>query len=170
MIKAVHLREVITLTLKELADLAKKPKIYSKAAVELLMLTAAQESHGGKYLKQDDNNPKTLFDGPALGIYQIEPTTAADLFTNYLAFKADLLGAQITFATSINEGNWRQNMMGNIPYQTVMARLQYYRKPGSLPEYTDIDGLAKYYKVHWNTHLGKATVEEAIKNYWRFGK
>ena len=159
-IKAEHLREVIEMVLTELADKAGRPSLKSDSAVELLMLTAAQESHAGKYLKQ--------INGPALGIFQIEPATAEDLFDNFLRYHDDLLDAQITFAQIINKYNWRSNMMGNLPYQIVLARLQYFRFAEALPSKNDIAGMAQYYKTYWNTHEGKATVEEAIENYRRY--
>ena len=40
-----QLRELIS-------DVLKAMKMYSEAAVELLMLTAAQETHCGRYIKQ----------------------------------------------------------------------------------------------------------------------
>ena len=46
------------------------------------MLTAAHESHQGEYPKQVHE--------PALGIYQVEPTTAYELFKNYLWRKPDM--------------------------------------------------------------------------------
>lgn len=44
-----------------------KLNAYSKDAEELLIFTCAVETNGGEYLKQ--------IQGPALGIYQCEPTT-----------------------------------------------------------------------------------------------
>lgn len=47
-------------------------RLYSVEAIDLLMLTAAQESHLGKYIQQ-------LGSGPARGIFQMEPKTLQDL-------------------------------------------------------------------------------------------
>ena len=49
-------------------------RIMSQDAVTLLTGTAAKESIVGKYVKQ--------INGPALGIYQIEPNTHQDLWHN----------------------------------------------------------------------------------------
>lgn len=57
---------------------------YSDEAVDLLMLTAAQESEMGRYLYQ-------LGNGPARGIFQMEPATHRCLYENYLKNKSDLV-------------------------------------------------------------------------------
>ena len=57
--------------LKELIErVLRKVNLYSDAAVDLLMLTAAQESACGKYIRQ-------LGNGPALGIFQMEPACSS---------------------------------------------------------------------------------------------
>ena len=91
-----------------------------------------------------------------------------DLFENYLIYNDDMLDAQIMFAKCVNKENWVIHMMADIPYQIVMARLQYWRQPDALPHAGDIRGLAMYYKKFWNTPLGAATVEETIINYGRY--
>ena len=73
----VTLRNLITSVLKEL-------NLHSDNAVNLLMGTAAQESHLGKYRKQ-------LGGGPALGIFQMEPATFNDIVNNYLRYKPSLV-------------------------------------------------------------------------------
>jgi hypothetical protein len=47
------------------------PFLASLNAIQLLMGTAAQESHLGTYLKQ--------INGPALGVFQMEPNTEIDI-------------------------------------------------------------------------------------------
>ena len=56
---------------------------YSPAAEALIMGTAAQESHL-KYVKQ-------LGDGPALGLFQMEPATHDDIWANYLRFRGVII-------------------------------------------------------------------------------
>ena len=124
---------------------------YSRSAEELLMLTAATESVMGKYIHQ--------VGGPALGIYQMEPATARDIWANYLAYKRPL-------ADEIR--NWGEGpgpLPGNLYYATAMARVHYLRVPEGLPSAMDEWGLAKYWKDHYNTHLGKGTVEKAVEMY-----
>ena len=58
----------------------------------------------------------------------------------------------------------------NIAYQILLARLHYYRVRERLPNYKDVDSMAKYYKRYYNTYKGKADIKTVIKNYERFCK
>ena len=60
------------------------------------------------------------------------------------------------------------NLTNDLSYSVAMARLKYWRDPEPLPQAGDIEGLAHYWKDHYNSHLGKGTVEEFIENYQRF--
>ena len=55
---------------------------HSRAAEDLVLGTALQESNL-HYLRQ-------LNEGPARGVYQMEPATYDDIWENYLAFRAEL--------------------------------------------------------------------------------
>ena len=149
-----QLRELITAVLVEM-------DLYSANACELLMLTAAQESHLGFYIKQ-------VGSGPAKGIFQMEPSTEKDIWDNYLRYKPELakrVGAML------GEADWEHlQLTGNLLYQIAMARVHYYRRPEALPSRENIDAMARYWKKHYNTHLGKGTVYEAVKNYNRLAK
>ncbi len=133
--------------------------MWSASAENLLLGTAAQESHMGTYLRQWDA-------GPARGIYQIEPDTHDDIWRNYLKFrkalKAKVTAMRAEWSTPVDQ------LITNLAYATAMARLVYRRVPEPLPGPKDIDGMAQYYKTHWNTELGKATVEQFIENYKQF--
>lgn len=130
--------------------------LFSDDAVELLMLTAAQESGLGKYLTQ--------VRGPALGVFQAEPATIAYyldwLGKNRPELKAKLLKQCGEYSVL--------NMKGNLILQIVFARVHYLTRPGALPPKADVRGMAEYYKKHYNTHLGKATVDEAMTNYRKY--
>lgn len=153
-----HLRELITNTLRRLAVKAGMPVLYSADAVELLMMTAAQETLLGMYLKQ--------IKGPAMGIFQIEPATHSDLYSNYLVNHPQLKDAVDEFYAT--GGGFEENMTGNLLYQIAIARAFYYRVPKALPPHTDADAMARYYKKYWNTYLGKATIEEAKTRYAKY--
>lgn len=140
---------------------------YSRNAEELLLLTAAQESALGEYIHQ--------LGGPAKGIYQMEPFTHDDIWDNYLAYRNDFAFQVQNWAVPSNhfENNEEtypetQQLIGNLYYSTAMARCHYLRVSESLPEYSDVEGMARYYKKHYNTHKGKATVEETIRNYNKY--
>lgn len=165
MIDPKQLREFIDEVLREFARVADKPSLYSKDAVELLMLTAAQETHLGRYLKQ--------IKGPALGIFQIEPATLADLITNYLMYRGKLGKiVQSLYVKGLGMAGTADsvglNMQGNLILQVVIARLIYRRVPEPLPDNRSHEAMAQYWKKYWNTSLGRGTVEEAVQNYQKY--
>lgn len=129
--------------------------LYSDAAVNLLLGTCAQESQMGTYLKQ--------INGPALGIYQVEPATHKDIFDNYLKYKPDLLGIVLSLGT-YNDNS----LITNLAYATAVARIKYLRAPDKLPDDNDVTGLANYWKKYYNTPLGAGQPQEFINNYRKY--
>jgi len=164
----IQLRKAITEVLQYL-------DVYSPEALKLMMLTAAQETHGGKFLFQ-------LGDGPARGIFQMEPSTEEDLWKNFLRYREDLAerignmmanvplrymgGAADNTHIKVLFRNF--NLKYNLAYQIAMARMQYYRHSEPLPGTGNIEGMAQYYKKYYNTVAGAATVDEAINNYLKY--
>ncbi len=150
--------------LKKLIEKALKLLGYYKPeAVDLLMITAAQESHCGRYIKQ-------LGDGPACGIFQMEPDTLDDIFHNYTAYRPDLHDLVRSF---LCYGDLKLNLTGNLIFQIAIARVHYLRVPEPIPvkyagEYEYIQALAEYWKKHWNTAYGAGTVEDAVQNYNKY--
>jgi hypothetical protein len=129
----------------------------SPGAVNLLLGTAAQESGFGTYLAQ--------IRGPALGVFQMEPATETDIWSNWLAYRSHIKN-RLKAVTGVKCPS-RAHLHGNLLYQIVMARLHYLRCPAPLPAADDIAGMADYWKQHYNTPLGRGTVEEFISNYQR---
>ena len=138
---------------------------HTRAAEKLLLLTAASESFGGKYLKQ-------LGDGPALGVFQMEPATHSDLVTNFLAYRKPLRASVILAAGMARTPKGAaekpdsalssETLVYNLRYAAAMTRVHYYRRPFKMPEDARIDTLAEIWKEHYNTKLGKGTPEGAI--------
>jgi hypothetical protein len=123
---------------------------HSQAAENLVLGTALQESNL-HYLRQ-------LGDGPARGLYQMEPATHDDIWQNYLAFREELRGRVSSFLVG---GRDRvEQLVWNLAYATAMCRVHYMRVPAPLPAATDIAGMAAYWKQHYNTPQGKGTPEE----------
>ena len=149
-----ELRNLIEEVLGELATLPSYPTINRKEAVELLLGTAAQESHLGKYRKQ-------IGGGPALGIYQMEPATFDDIVKNYLSSKP-VLKEKIIEVSGVTELN-SKDLVNNDRLSTCMARVHYLRVKEGIP--SSLDGQARYYKKYYNTYLGAATEQEYISNY-----
>ncbi len=142
-----------------IAPTLRRIELYSEAAANLLLGTALHESGGLRYIRQ-------LPDGPALGPYQMEPDTHHDLYENYLNFRPRLLAKLADFTTPYEPQS--DQLIWNFTYATAVARLQYFRKPEPLPPADDLDGLADYWKKHWNTERGAGTVEQFIEAWQRF--
>jgi len=144
-IDATQLKELVIIpTLKYLS-----PEIaLSRAAVNLLMMTAAHESRLGSYLAQ--------LGGPALGIYQIEPATDLDIHLNFLGYNKRLADKVAMYRPSPEQ---------DFGYATAIARVHYYRDSEALPKHDDLIGLANYCKRVWNTEAGKASARDYYSAY-----
>lgn len=128
---------------------------WSESAEELLLGTAAQESGLGRWFHQ--------MNGPALGIYQMEPATHNDLWRNYLRYQEDLDKAVQGFLSS--NFTAEEQLTWNLAYSTAVARAQYLRFPEPLPYHLNVSGMAAYWKKYWNTPGGKGRVQEFVLNY-----
>jgi hypothetical protein len=131
----------------------------SKNARMLLLSTAAIESKCGYYVKQ--------VGGPALGIWQMEPATEADISLNCDALMDN------SFRRSIGE-----LMLDSVPvqgldliysplYACALARLKYSMDSEALPQYDNIRAVYDYYKRVYNTPLGASTYEK-FKQAWLY--
>jgi len=136
-------------------------KMHSQAAENLLVGTAGAESDYGEHFVQ--------IKGPAKGIYQMEPATHSSIWDDYLAYFPELasmargIASQHLFSSSAQ--NTHQELVYNIAYATVMARIRYKWIPAKLPEANDIIGLARYWKTHYNTHQGAGKVKDFVNKY-----
>lgn len=142
----------------------KKMGMWSESAEALILGTAAHESRLGTYLHQ--------VNGPALGIYQIEPNTHQDLWKNYLSYRSDKAAMMSGFASRNNSSIQNmsvddQELICNMAYATAVCRMIYYRRPEPLPDSKDLPGLAAYWKTHYNTEQGRGTVEQFELDYKR---
>jgi hypothetical protein len=153
MIDVKQLREeIITVALQKLG-------LYSDNALELLTLTCAQESRSGTYIKQ--------VEGPALGIFQMEPVTHESLWQSFLSRRTDL-AYKVLSSVYLSSKPPVEFLKYNLLYAAMIARCFYAKFNEPLPDANDIPAIADYYKRNWNTDKGSATVEEAIANYYIF--
>lgn len=153
MLKADQLRELII-----------KPALYdlvllSDEAVELLVFTCAVESDGGTYIKQ--------LDGPALGIYQMEPATYNDIWQNYIAFKSSIL-MKLLYNFNAPKMPDENRLLWDLRFATAMTRLHYERVNELIPAPDNIPSIYDYYKAHYNTALGAADKEKCLAAYHAF--
>jgi hypothetical protein len=117
----------------------------SAAALNLVTGTALAES-GGVYLKQ-------LGTGPALGLWQVEPATEQDIWTNFLKYRADLSSRVHGLLCG---GPTTPQLVWNLAYCAAICRLKYYRAPDALPGARDAAAMADMHKRIYNSALGAA--------------
>lgn len=132
--------------------------LWSPEAEELLIGTAAHESQLGTFVAQ--------VGGPALGVFQMEPFTWRDIYQTFLAYNNKLMG-RIHGIVPMT-GRKAEDMITDLRYACVMARLRYYRVSDPLPAADDLQGQARYWKQHYNTPKGRGTVEQYVKDYRRY--
>ena len=152
MINADQLRNLIILPVLERLEPA-FPGAKNPAAVNLLLGTAFHESLGGTYIKQ--------IQGPALGIYQMEPATHDSLWDNYINYGEHRVSAIHGFTRHGNHGQ----LIYDLNYATAMARIAYYSEsfPWCAPD--DVMGLGEIWKEYYNTPLGAGTIEQFMEHY-----
>lgn len=153
MIKPQDLREaVIEPVLEALGGF--NPKLNSEAAVDLLMGTASAESALGYNLVQDNH-------GPAMGIFQMEEATHADIY-RYLDRHPDLFN----IIDSMTIEHDAEEMIYNLRYAAAMARIRYWYVPEPMPNTREQQ--AVYWKKFYNTPLGAGTPEKYLARYEKY--
>jgi hypothetical protein len=147
--------------LEQFKELIIKPTLldlqsFSEEAIELLIFTCAVESEGGTYLKQ--------INGPACGIYQMEPDTYYDIWEHYL--KNNNYFLQI-LTSNFNVGfiPSHERLIYDLRYATAMARIFYLRIEEPIPAAKDTEAMWNYYKKYYNTEKGKAEKIKSICHY-----
>lgn len=153
MIDAAHLRKHIVRPALETLGL------WSESAEALVMGTAAAESRL-RYLVQ--------LGGPALGLWQMEPSTHSDCWASYLDYRTELAGKVMVAAgrgtktPRLPPHDW---LVFNLRYAAAICRVHYLRDPHPLPAADDVRGMAETWKRAYNTALGAGTVEHFVNAY-----
>lgn len=121
----------------------------SKNARMLLLSTAAIESNCGYYIKQ--------INGPALGVWQMEPRTHLSIYRNCDALKTVGVNNSEIYDKLISL-NLKMSKVGisrlitSPMYACAMARLKYSMFKEQLPDYNYIEGQYSYWGRLYNTH------------------
>jgi hypothetical protein len=127
--------------------------LHAANSENLIVGTALVES-AGRHLKQVGR-------GPALGMWQMEPVTHSDIWDNWLRYKPDL-AARVNGLQTQRADDFQEELIGNLFYAAAMCRVFYRRLPDTLPDDQDYEGMARLWKLRYNTYLGAGTVEKAI--------
>ena len=151
MLDVAYFADLITVVLKDslFPDLDR--------AVPLLLGTAAQES-GLQHTRQ-------LGGGPALGYFQMEPTTARDHATWFHGHT--VMQAHCVTRTGVARFTM-EALEHNVLYGIMLARLHYYvRSAARLPAPTDLIGQGTLWKRVYNTPGGAGTPAQYAAAYER---
>lgn len=95
-------------------------------------------------------------------MYQMEPRTHDRLWQTFLPAHPKAANDLMQVCMFSRKPN-SDMMVYNLYYSTAMARIFYLSINEQIPKTLALQ--AEFYKAHWNTSLGKATVEEYIANY-----
>jgi hypothetical protein len=136
----------------------------TRAAEALILATAAHES-GGFHAIDQVTRPDDITAGPARGLWQIEPSTHADLYLNYLRFRPTLMAALESFLAAAPDRD--QQLATNLAYGCAVARLLYHRRRVVLPATADPQALGREWKRLFNTAKGKGTLAQFSAAYER---
>jgi hypothetical protein len=150
------LNEIIEPTLDCMGRIIDK-RMNTEESKMLLLGTACAESQL-TFLKQ-------LGDGPAVGLYQMEPATYADI-VKYCQRKGSDFHNKVIYC--IYQEMYRsmphgKQLMYNLRLQTVFARLHYWRVSEPIPKATPAQ--AKYWKKYYNTEEGAGTLQHYISSF-----
>lgn len=155
------LTQTIVNTLKE----HKLTSTITPQEVHLILGTCATESDFGKYREQTNN-------GPAKGIFQIEPFTGCDIIDRVLKNKYknvyNWVLSQIPNYKPNDKISLGKALIFNDALSIVLCRTKYLTDKNSIP--TDLHGIAMTWKRVYNTHLGKGKIEHFIKKYDKYLK
>lgn len=128
----------------------------SKNARMLLLATAAIESKCGYYIKQ--------INGPALGIWQMEPETYKDIWAECDALhRTEFYNLICDLGVRATDGH--NGLIESPMYACAMARLKYSMDIAPLPDCDNIRAVFDYYKRIYNTPAGASTYEK-FKQAW----
>ena len=126
----------------------------SKNARFLLLCTAAIESQCGEYIKQ--------INGPALGIFQMEPATHEDIWRNCDVIQSDFGEVISALGVTRTKNDPDKDLIISPVYACAMARLKYSMDSAPLPDHNDIKAVYAYYKRIYNTEFGASTYDKFI--------
>lgn len=150
---ARHLLEyVIRPTLRQIG-------LYSRSAERLVLGTAAVESDL-RFLRQHR-------DGPARGLWQMEPATYDSLWADLLALpRRSDLRLRVLSLGPWSDAPPADRMVTDLALGAAMCRIRYLWDPHMLPQPDEIRQMAETWCRAYNTFKGKGTIE-GYMSAWR---
>lgn len=136
--------------------------INSTSAENMLLLICMVESE-----YKEETRLRQLRNGPALGIWQMEPATHDSQWNHFISKRPVLVQIMKGFARrqyALAVMPCAEEMVGNLYYACAMARLKIWRAPPPLPDEDDFDGMFDYWNKYYNAN---ANNDEAERKRWR---
>lgn len=133
-----------------------------EAAERLVLATAAQES-ALRFIDQKERAGKPTIAGPALGLWQMERTTFADMMGRFLPRRPELQVRVLECSTPWPEP-WEQ-LAGNMYFSCALCRVLYYARPFRLRGDEGAAELWPIYKKFYNSEQGAATSAQFLAAY-----
>ena len=132
-------------------------RLGGRAAEQLMLGTAISESNL--------EDLEQIGGGPASSMFQIEPTTFDDVYHRYLETQnPDLLSLVNDFCfAGMKDLHVIKELTGNQHFACAIARVKYWMVPAPLPAAGDIKGMGQYWKLHYNTPLGKGKARDFVR-------
>jgi hypothetical protein len=137
----------------------------TRTQIRLLLLSAATETDMGTYIRQRTNSGV----GPARGLYGMEPATFKDVWirTKQRMDNSKFFKNIYFVAGSPNPETDADKLIWDMRLATISARLKYYLITTPLPN-DNLEELAHYYKIYYNSIDGAGSVQKAITDYNRY--
>ena len=126
-------------------------KYAKEEALDIVYATGLVESKY-EYIEQ-------IGTGPARSFWQVEPETAVDNCKNFISARPEL-GIDPYHFIDPQPDNWDWILRTNIAAGILHCRIKYWRVPESIEH--SPEGLAKYWKEHYNTAEGAGSVEHFL--------
>jgi hypothetical protein len=150
---------------KQFRELVIRPAIsavglWSEDAEELLMLTAATETHLGEYLRQSGMNGIA----GGFGVFQMQQPSYDLIWKNQILNNPSLK-AKIRLFTGYEGKPVIERLITDLALSAIMTRLFYFDIKATLPKASDSYELAAFWKRWFNTEMGKGTINKALEDY-----
>tara|TARA_R100000353_G_scaffold9914_2_gene11118 strand:- start:8595 stop:9083 length:489 start_codon:yes stop_codon:yes gene_type:complete len=134
-------------------------KYAKQEALDIVYATGLVESKY-EYIEQ-------IGTGPAKSFWQVEPETAVDNCRNFISKRpellqvcSDILGIDPYYFIDAQPDDWDWILRTNIAAGILHCRIKYWRVPEPIEK--GEEGLAKYWKEHYNTAEGAGTIEHFL--------
>lgn len=147
-------KETIKKIVKEVCTVLGNGK--NNNADKLILGTIAQETHMGTY---PDSTPGEK----GIGLCQFDKIAYEDVILNTKEYKKKKILKE--FGIDINKVTYKELEFSPV-LSIIFCRLKYQRVPDVIP--LPLEGMASYWKEHYNSFLGAGSPEDFISNYKKY--